>query len=89
MGVSVLVRASVSFLNLTGLLMQLCCARVGRGLLAVKPLYLGVGRGLGFELGLPLVLQGPDCALFRTLLTFERSIVQALVSHPRNIAPTG
>jgi hypothetical protein len=84
-----LVRTSVSGLDLACLLVQASRAAVRRRLLAVPPGHVGIGRGLCFELGLPLVLECSGSPLTRSLLTLERGLVHALVTHARNIAPTG
>lgn len=82
-------RPGVSGLNLAGLLVQLGCAGVGFGLLAVKLCDIRIGGGLGLLLGLPLMLQGPGRTLVRSLFTFDRGIVHAPVTHARNIALKG
>ena len=67
--------------------MQPGSTTVGRGLLAMKPGDLGIGRGVGFKLGLALVLKRPGCTVQRSLFTFERCLVHAPLGHDRNILP--
>lgn len=83
------VRAGVRSLDLAGLLMQSGCAAVRLGFLAVHPLHLWISRGVGLPLRHTLVLERPHRTFLRSPLAFERGIVQALLAHPRNIAPSG
>ncbi|MGZ6593969.1 MAG: hypothetical protein ACXVFI_02655 [Solirubrobacteraceae bacterium] len=69
--------------------MQPGCAGVRLGLLAVHSCELGVGCGLRFPLCLPLVRERPGRTLSGVLFAFQGSIVEAAVTHRRNIAPLG
>ena len=79
----------MSCLNLTRLLMQLGCAGMRLSLLAVKPGYLRIGRGLGLGLGLPLVLERSGGTVFRPLFAVEGGVMETPVTHRRSIARRG
>lgn len=60
-------------------------APVGLGLLAKTLSLVGIRRRVGFQPGLFLVLQCPGLPLARSLLTFERSLVDGAIFDPRTL----